>query len=523
MTLAELRDKRARVLREAEALQTRNGQFATDQARADFDAKMLEIDGIDEEIRALDPSSEFIVERNPLDPNAPNPPQRRAPEAPTQPNDRDRGADQERERVQGILLAVRAARLPQSVSDKLIADKTALVDAQRQVFEELGRREIQDGPRPGPQNVRIGDDPLVHVRAGIENAILHRVAPEHFKLEDAGRAYRGMTLLDVARTYLQAKNIRTTGFSKLELAGAALGISTRGGYHTTSDFAILLENVVSKTLRRAYEESPQTFKLIARQTTLPDFKPVRRVQIGEAPALLEVKEHGEFTRGTIGEGRETFQLATYGRVFAITRQAIVNDDTDAFSRVPQLFGRSARNLESNLVWAQITSNPLMGDGNALFSTAHGNLAADGDPISIITLGDGRTALRNQKGLDATTLLNISAKYILVPASLETVADQFVSTTLLANITGQINPFAGRLQVIAEPRLDAVSTLAWYLAASPDQIDMVEYAYLEGESGPTVETRVGFDIDGLEIKARHDFAAKVIDWRGFYKNVGDEVS
>ena len=27
------------------------------------------------------------------------------------------------------------------------------------------------------------------------------------------------------------------------------------------------------------------------------------------------------------------------------------------------------------------------------------------------------------------------------------------------------------------------------------------------------------IDGLEIKCREDFAAKVIDWRGLYKNAG----
>lgn len=34
-----------------------------------------------------------------------------------------------------------------------------------------------------------------------------------------------------------------------------------------------------------------------------------------------------------------------------------------------------------------------------------------------------------------------------------------------------------------------------------------------------ETRTGFEVDGLEIKARHDFAAKAIDWRGLYRNPG----
>src|SRR6185503_5900894 len=134
-----------------------------------------------------------------------------------------------------------------------------------------------------------------------------------------------------------------------------------GGMHTTSDFANLLADVANKTLRQAYEEAPQTFKTISLQVSLPDFKPSNRVQIGDAPALLEVKEHGEFSRGTIGDGKEVYQLATFGRIFAITRQALINDDTDAFSRVATMFGRAARNLESDLVWVTITSNPTMGD------------------------------------------------------------------------------------------------------------------------------------------------------------------
>ncbi|MEO5375977.1 MAG: hypothetical protein H7840_17265, partial [Alphaproteobacteria bacterium] len=48
-----------------------------------------------------------------------------------------------------------------------------------------------------------------------------------------------------------------------------------------------------------------------------------------------------------------------------------------------------------------------------------------------------------------------------------------------------------LAVIAEPRLDDTSTTAWYLAADPAQIDTIEYAYLEGQIGVHIETRMGF--------------------------------
>ena len=38
-------------------------------------------------------------------------------------------------------------------------------------------------------------------------------------------------------------------------------------------------------------------------------------------------------------------------------------------------------------------------------------------------------------------------------------------------------------------------------------------------GAYIETRNGFDVDGVEIKCRLDFGAKAIDWRGLYKNPG----
>lgn len=514
-----LTDQRAKLLREAEQLRSADGTFASDQVRASFDAKMAEIE-------ALDGRSEFIAERNPLDPGAPTggaPAGQRVALAAEEPADSEIGANLERDRITGIMDACRAARIPSSFMDKLIKDKTPLVRAQSAIFDELRKRGGDD--RGGAQagggavDVRLGADPMVHVRAGIEGALLHRLAPEHFKLEEVARNYRGMTLLDIGRAYLQAQGVRTTNLSKIELAGSALGLTRASGMHTTSDFADLLADVANKTLRKAYDEQPQTFAPLGRRVTIPDFKLVKRVQLGDAPELLEVNEHGEFKAGTIGEGKEQYQLATYGRKFAITRKALINDDTDAFSRVPMMFGRKARVLESNLAWEQITSNPVMGDSNALFSAAHANDASvlQLATISVAALGVGRATLRNQTSLDGD-LMNLTARFLLVPPSLETLADQFV-TVISPNQPANTNPFMGKLAVIAEPRLEAISASAWYLAASAEQIDILEFGYLEGQEGPMVESRVGFDVDGVEIKARLDFAAKVIDWRGLYRNEG----
>jgi len=436
----------------------------------------------------------------------------------------------ERERVQGILQACRVAKMHSSMFDKLVSEGTPLVEAQRQIFLEMEKRQDPNpAPRGGARRVEMGDDPFVHKRAGIENALLHRINGDRFKLEDIGREYRGMTLLDVAKTYLQSRGVRTTGMSKMEIAGVALGLTqTRGGMHSTTDFPLLLADVANKSLRAEYLAAPQTFQPLTRTVSLSDFKAANRVQIGDAPSLKPVNEHGEFTRGTVEEGREQIQLATYGRVFAITRKALVNDDTDAFSRVPAKFGRAARSLESDLVWYQILSNPTMGDSVALFHATHSNYAGAG-LISINTIGAGETAMLKQTGLDGSTLIMAQPRYLLVPPSEKTRALQFVSVNMQASQATNVNPFAGRLEVICEPRLEVGITIgdasasgsatAWYLASSPDQVDILELAMLDGQEGPLVESRVGFDVDGLEIKCRHDVGAKVIDHRGLYKSDG----
>jgi hypothetical protein len=281
-----MKAKRARLLREANALKRADGTFADDAARQAFDAKMADIESIDGQSQTLD---ERNASENAGRTNADDPPEAE------EPNERDEATAAERARNQGITLACRAARLPQSFADTLVQDGVSLVDAQTRVFKELMKRGGQDrGPSAGPSGaVEItGDDPLVHVRAGIEEALLHRVRPQTagdkkgFELTDKGRPYRGMTLLRIAEAYLNHAGIRTTSLSKMKIAGLALGLVTRSvGMHTTSDFANLLADVANKTLRRAYEEAPQTWIPISRRTTLPDFKPVKRLQIGDAPAL----------------------------------------------------------------------------------------------------------------------------------------------------------------------------------------------------------------------------------------------
>jgi hypothetical protein len=163
----------------------------------------------------------------------------------------------------------------------------------------------------------------------------------------------------------------------------------------------------------------------------------------------------------------------------------------------------------------------MGDGVALFHASHKNLTTAGTALDVTNLGKARAAMARQTGLDGKTVLNIRPAFLVVPSSLELTAEQLIAQNLVPATSANVVPQSMRaLSVIAEPRLDPASgAIPWYLFASPSAIDTIEYAYLEGQDGVFIETRNGFDVDGLEIKARLDFGAKAIDWRGMHKNLG----
>jgi hypothetical protein len=76
-----------------------------------------------------------------------------------------------------------------------------------------------------------------------------------------------------------------------------------------------------------------------------------------------------------------------------------------------------------------------------------------------------------------------------------------------------------LTLVSDPRLDAVSATAWYLAADPKQIDTIVRAYLAGADRPFLDAYEERGVDATSYKARLDFGVGVIDFRGLYKNPG----
>lgn len=411
----------------------------------------------------------------------------------------------------------------------MIRAGSTVEQASRAVLDELARRDSAAGGHRNVGRIETVRDEMQVRMAGIEQAILHRIAP-NTALDDNGRQYRGMSLLEIGRDFLEAHGQQTRGLDRMTLAARMLEFRA-GGMHGTSDFTSLFANVANKRLRNAYEENAGSYALWARRApNAPDFKNLSVVQLAGAPDLLQTNEAGEFKYGAMTDGGETYAVLTYGRIVSLTRQAIVNDDLRAFERMVTAFGFAARRLENRTVYAQLTANANLADGGALFnanaaSTAggHANLGTGaGSALQFSSLTAGRTAMRLQKGY-ANEELNLAPSYLIVPAALEQTAYQLTSSNYVPSAKAEINEFraGGRtaLTPVVEPVLDANSATAWYLAAANSQVDTVEYCYLDGAEGPVIESQVGFETDGISYKCRLDFAAKAIDFRGLYKAAG----
>jgi HK97 family phage prohead protease len=328
---------------------------------------------------------------------------------------------------------------------------------------------------------------------------------------DHAREFMGDSLKDHARAALAANGISFSGMDDDQLFRAAA--------HSTSDFPNLLTSTANRALAQSYQAATSPLKGLARQRLHRDFRPMTKVRLGGMPSLEKVAENGEIKAVSRSEAKESFALDTYGSIFSLTRQALINDDLGAFGEFATTAGRAAADTEADILTALLIANPAMDDGVVLFHADHGNIygggVANGHDINAVSLSAARLSMRRQVGLNGKPI-NVVPKYLLVSPERETEAEQMLAA-LNATTTTDQNPFAEKLTLAVDPRLPAE---AWYVFADPALVPVLEYAYLSSAQGPQIASREGFDVLGMEFRVVLDFGAGVADFRGAYKNPGE---
>lgn len=428
----------------------------------------------------------------------------------------------ERQRTAAILGVANRAGLDSAWAQRLISSGTSAADAASLALSSLNR---------APQNMttaqtRVGENlNLSTLKPAIVDAIGERMG--RGKMKDAHPRvdeFRGRSLIEIGRVWLSAHGERDAyKWSAAQVGAKLMNSRSIALAASTSDYPSLLADALGKRLRTSYEQYPSTWQAWCGRTTTADFKSIKRPALHSLSDLQEIPEGDEYTFRALQESQQTYEVKTYGIGTKLTRQMLVNDDLSAFDRLPAMAVAAARRLEDDLVYAQLTSNPVMAEDTvALFATAHANIGTGA--ITNTSVSAGRVKMALQTDLEGATL-HLRPATLLVPVSIEDNARQIVTAQELRNTTADseylVNTysFLRTLQVVADPRLDANSTTQWYLASSPDQIDTVEVAFLEGEEAPVVQEEDEFDSDVRKMKVRHTVGARVIDFRGLYRSTG----
>ncbi|WP_323954346.1 ClpP-like prohead protease/major capsid protein fusion protein [Aeromonas caviae] len=411
------------------------------------------------------------------------------------------------------LFALTGGRFPDLMAECLGDMDVTSAMAKEKIKAAMGKPAGDAGPTGAAPHIHLGNGNLIgdSIRASLLTRCGHAAA-------ESDNRYGGYSLRELARASLDGRGIQTGGYSPMAYVGMAFT-------HTSSDFGKILLDVANKSVLEGWEHAEETFDKWTRKGTLSDFKVASRIGLSDIPSLRKVREGAEYKHVTLSDTGATIQLATYGELFAITRQAIINDDLDMLTRVPALFGAAARGTIGDLVYAVLTGNVKMPDNKTLFHADHNNLLAGAESaMGIKALSAAKTLMRGQRAAGADSkpgrALNIRPGYALVPIELEDTALQLINSTSVPGAdanSGIANPIKGFVDVIGEPRLSDASTEAWYLAAKGG--DTIEVAYLDGQDTPWIEQQEGFTVDGVTTKVRIDAGVSALDYRGLVKSAG----
>ena len=340
----------------------------------------------------------------------------------------------------------------------------------------------------------------------VKQSLLARAGIDKDKANAKDNAYNAMTLRELARASLVDRGISVSGQNAMSMVGLAFT-------HSSSDFGQILIDVAHKSLLKGWETAAENFDQFTSRGTLTDFRAAKRVGLGDFGHLPQVGEGEEYTYGTIGDEGASVALATYGQLFTITRQAILNDDMHLLTKIPEKMGQAARATIAKLVFALLTGNAKAQDGKALFDTSHKNTITNAvlDLANIdkgIQLMNGFVNARGEP-------LAIEPEFMLLPTSMYTRGLQLIKSASVEGAdanSGIINPLRDIVTPVKSARLQAADEKSWYLINK----EAIEVSYLDGIDTPYMEQQNGFTVDGVSTKVRIDAGVNVIDYRGIVK-------
>lgn len=418
----------------------------------------------------------------------------------------------ERSRVLAIQNMARAHNIPEETASQLIESGASLTAAKAKVFDMRNQTQTTG---PGFR-VNMGNTEQEKFRAAAQDALSLRCGHKVEKPAEGASELQSYSLREMAREMLVRSGQRPDGHI-VQIVGRALA---------TTDLPHLLVETSRRTLMEAFEAAEETWRTWAGTGTATDFKKSTALGLeGEVKPVLK-PEGGEYKEGKLAENAEEYKIATYGRKMVITREAIINDDLNALTALPRMYGEQTAEMVGDVAYKALLDMPnTMGDGNPLFSAGHNNLfTGKGGVPTVANLGEVVTGMKLQKDSFGKTI-TIQPKFFLAPVALEVASEQFFNTQLQG--AGAIlgtqasplvnNPYGGNFFTrVYDRRMDAAGATTYYLAAARGTVVVF---FLGGVESPYIEEQINFDTDGVESKVRMDVGAKAMRWVTLAKATG----
>lgn len=433
-----------------------------------------------------------------------------AEEARANPGQPDHGSvlRAERERSAGILDMARRAALTGTEAETAIAGNVSLDAFRAQVSEILISRQTPTS------HVRIERDETETRRLGMEEAVIRSMNPRNAPAAptEAARAYEGLSLVAMAAERLGERRYPETMAAREDVLRRAM--------HTTSDFPIILENAVNRSIAASYALAVPTYREWSVREDFNDFRPHITVQTGDFPLTKPVLEGGKFAFGTVGEKKEQVAVAAYAIQVALSRQLLVNDTLGALERVIANYGQSLALTEETIAYSVLQLNSgdgptLLEGAAAMFTTGRTNKAAANAAITETSVSVMRAAVLKYKSVDGNLLAPVMPTKLLVSPDKLTEAEKFVSAVIPA-ATANVNIFAGKFSVVTSSQL---SGNRWWAFVDPSVRANFRYGLLSGYSAPRIRTETPFGQNGMGVSVEHDFGFGGIDWRAGFTNAG----
>ncbi|KAA0215774.1 MAG: hypothetical protein DYG94_06415 [Leptolyngbya sp. PLA3] len=317
--------------------------------------------------------------------------------------------------------------------------------------------------------------------------------------------------------------IRAAFAADRRLIQAAVG----GAGFSTISLSGILSNVANKTMLAAYTAVESVVALFSAETDVNDFKEVTRYRLTGNGVFEKVGPDGELKHAGLSEQAYTNKVETYGRMIALTRQMMINDDLGAFLQIPRLIGRMSALKREEAVFELLLANP-----DSFFSAGNKNSISGADTaLSIDALTKGEQQFLDQTDSEGKPIL-LTPSVLLVPSSLKVTAQVLMTETRINETTEAnkpkpaVNPHAGKWRPVASPYLNAQgltggSAKAWYLFANPADVAAIEIAYLRGKRTPTIESgETDFNTLGMQWRGYFDFGVAMQDPRAAVKSKGE---